>query len=113
MRTLILGIRNARFTLYVDGKRRYWCAQNAPALARMFKRAGYDPLAEPRQDVMMFSSSMNWPQDSGAPKHFHIGRVDAVVQEAIVLFLPKEEQAKVRAKLKEQARASKNQRRAS
>lgn len=107
---LILGIKGNYFTLRDGLDKKYRCGLNAEALARMFKRAEYDPLAEPR-DILMFSSSMNWPQDSGAPRHFHVGRVNKVVQEAIILFLPKDEQAKVRARLK--AESFKKRRRAS
>lgn len=80
----VLGVERGRF--YLHGDRRFTCALDVKALARMMRRAKYDPRAMGK--IMMFSSTINWPYGAkGRPISY--ARVQRIIGQAIALLLPK------------------------
>lgn len=79
---LVLGVDGGRFAIRERGNKTLECDLNAGALARMLVKAGYDATNE--NHVLSNSSSIDFPEEDGAPKGFD---AHAIVQRAILLSM--------------------------
>jgi hypothetical protein len=71
----VLQISNGLFQLWRGGRVFGKCALGEAELAKLFKRAGFDKDAH----ILMCGSSIDFPEDDGAPKNF---RAHDVIQRA-------------------------------
>ena len=77
---LVLGIEKGKFVVRIHGDPYDKCDLNCGALARMLLSVGYNPINE--DHILMRSSSIDFPQEGGAPRRFNANKV---VREAILL----------------------------
>ncbi len=66
MKTLVVGIESGRFTVRASGTKVGDCELKPKALGELLASVNFDP----RDDQLMCSSSVDFPEDDGAPKGF-------------------------------------------
>ena len=62
----VIQISDGRFQLWHGGRIFGKCTLHDADLAKLFKRAKFDPSAH----ILMCGSSIDFPEDDGAPKNF-------------------------------------------
>ena len=79
MKVFIVGIKEGSFVLQADKKPIGTCPLDAESLTALFRKGKFR--LKGQEEVLMHSSSVNHPEDSGAPKGF---RAHEIIEQAVL-----------------------------